>query len=73
MSYSTFWAISLAFLQVKLTHNGKDKLAQTKALEPSQSPNREAIAAHCDTVSGHVQVGIDDNEVPKQLLPVEGK
>lgn len=50
--------------------NGKDKSTQTEALE-SANPHREAIATHCDTVSGNVQVGVDDSEVPKQLLRVE--
>lgn len=59
--------------KLKATLNGEHKPTQTKTLESSQSPSREAIATHCDTapVSRHVQVGIGDSEVTKQLLCVE--
>ena len=48
----------------------KTSLPKLRPWNPA-NPHREAIATHCDTASRNVQVGIDDNEVPKQLLHVE--
>ena len=48
----------------------KTSLPKLRPWNPA-NPHREAIATHCDTASGNMQVGIDDNEVPKQLLHVE--
>lgn len=48
----------------------KTSLPKLRPWNPA-NPHREAIATHCDTVSGNVQVGVDDSEVPKQLLRAE--